>query len=371
MADLAQLAGEQLDATAWLQELVLLPTVSGDLEAQRQAIQAVLSVVRERNLPVVVTQDMAGPHPWALIDAAAPADAPRLLFACHVDTVPVGDQRVWQFDPFGAEVEDGTLRGRGSTDMKAGLVAATAAAITAIGEGHAVSLLLTSDEEIGSRGAAYARGAVDALEVGAVILPEATANTIHRGHRGALWLEVTTAGTAADGSTPDLGVNAVLKAVALLDRAGRELPLGRDDFLHHETWNVGLLEGGTVANIVPDQARMLIDQRIVGDGQALRQWWSRQPEVDELTTVLELDPVRTPDSGAWLQGLPWGTSADPVPYFTDGSALRPVVGQAPMLIWGPGRPSSMHAANESVDLVDVAEAIAQFTAVARSWTSVA
>jgi succinyl-diaminopimelate desuccinylase len=355
---------------AWLQELVRRPTVSGDLDAQRAVLESVLALVRERNLPVVFTQDLTGAHPWALVDVAARADLPRLLFAVHVDTVPVGNLADWHFDPNGAEIEHGVLHGRGSTDMKAGVVAATAAAITAIGEGHAVSLLLTSDEEIGSRGAERAAGTVADLEVGAVIIPEATANAIHRGHRGALWLDVTTAGRAAHGSTPDRGVNAVLKAVDLLERARRELPLGRDDFLRHETWNVGRLQGGAATNIVPDQARMSIDHRVIGDGAELQQWWAAQPEVDEVQIALALDPVFTPGSDAWLQTLPWPASAEPVPYFTDGSALRPVVGAAPILIWGPGQPAGMHVANESVDLADLAEAVTRFTAVARSWRSV-
>lgn len=327
-------------------------------------------MVRAHDLPVVVTEEMSGPHPWALVDVVTRADVPRLLFACHVDTVPAGSLRDWQFDPFGADVENGVLLGRGSTDMKAGLVAATVAVISAIASGHAVSLLLTSDEEIGSRGAVCAGGAVDALEVGAVIIPEATQNIIHRGHRGALWLEVSTAGAAAHGSTPQLGVNAVMKAVALLDRASRDLPLRRDPFLRGETWNVGELQGGTVANIVPEAARMLIDQRIIDDGHDLIQWWTAQPEVDGLETMVQLDPVNTPASDGWVQSLPWPASPDPVTYFTDGSALRSVVGSAPIVIWGPGRPSSMHAANETVDLADLDEAITRFGAVARAWPRV-
>ena len=63
----------------------------------------------------------------------APPTTTRLMFACHVDTVPAGDLSNWQFDPFAADVEGGVMRGRGTSDMKAGLVAATAAVLAAFG----------------------------------------------------------------------------------------------------------------------------------------------------------------------------------------------------------------------------------------------
>src|SRR5918998_1398967 len=160
--------------------------------------------------------------------------------------------------------------------------------------GTPVALLLTSDEEIGSQGAAAAAAAVAELPVGAVVVPEATGNQVVLGHKGALWLAVRTAGRAAHGSTPERGHNAVLDLAALLGRAGGQLPLRTDPFLGTETWNPGVVAGGTVPNVVPDRAEVLVDQRTVADGDALLRWWREQPEGADVAVRVGLPPVGTP-----------------------------------------------------------------------------
>ena len=127
-------------------------------------MDAVASVVRARHPRVAVQGDASGPHPWLLLTNEAPPEAARLMFACHVDTVPPGDLANWQFDPFAADIDNGLLLGRGTSDMKAGVVAAAAAVIGAVEHGIPVALLLTSDEEIGSLGARAARAAVSVAQ---------------------------------------------------------------------------------------------------------------------------------------------------------------------------------------------------------------
>ena len=76
--------------------------------------------------------------------------APNLAFAGHTDVVPVGDASRWRFPPFSAEVADGQLWGRGACDMKGGLAAAVAAALSFVAEGAfsgSISFLITGDEE--------------------------------------------------------------------------------------------------------------------------------------------------------------------------------------------------------------------------------
>jgi succinyl-diaminopimelate desuccinylase len=76
--------------------------------------------------------------------------APCLAFAGHTDVVPPGDAARWRFDPFGAEVADGKLWGRGAADMKGGVAASLAAALRFVAGGSvqgSVAFLLTGDEE--------------------------------------------------------------------------------------------------------------------------------------------------------------------------------------------------------------------------------
>ncbi|WNV75607.1 M20/M25/M40 family metallo-hydrolase [Geodermatophilus sp. DSM 44513] len=355
-----------LDLTALVRELVGRSTVSGDAAAQRDVLGLLTEVVRGRAPHVQVTEGRDADHPWTLLRTPADPGRPVLLLACHVDTVPVPDAGAWQRDPFGADLEDGRVWGRGGSDMKAGVVAA-AAALAAADPQTPVALLLTSDEETGSQGAAAAAEAVDGLPVGAVVVPEATGNQVVLGHKGALWLAVRTAGRAAHGSTPERGHNAVLDLVALLGRAGGALPLRTDPFLGTETWNPGVVSGGTVFNVVPDRAEVLVDMRTVGEGADLLAWWRAQPEVADVEVRVDLPPVGTPADDPWVASLPAAVRPVPATYFTDASVLVRVVGGAPIVVWGPGTPAVMHAVDEYVELAEVQQAAEAFGAVLTRW----
>ncbi|MBY6411541.1 M20/M25/M40 family metallo-hydrolase [Rhodococcus sp. BP-252] len=359
-----------MDSTGLLQELVARRTVSGDPDPQRLTMETVVSVVKSKVGTVDVQGEPDGAHPWLLLTNDAPPSATRLVFACHVDTVPPGDLVHWEFDPFAASVENGLLHGRGTSDMKAGLVAATAAVIDAAERGIPIALLLTSDEEIGSLGAQAARHAVADCSVGAVIVPEATGNGVHLGHRGALWLDVATKGVAAHGSTPQKGESAIMKLVDVLARARTELPLAEDPFLGAETFNVGTIGGGSAPNIVPDAAQVIVDHRTVGTGENLLAWWRSQPEVHSVEARIDLPGVRTPSGDPWVRSLATAVADGPVTYFTDASILAATAPSAPIVVWGPGTPALMHAANESVSLAEVDAAARAYTAVARAWPTV-
>ena len=355
-----------MDVVGLLRELVGRVTVSGDPGPQRDLMGAVVEVLRGRAPHLQVTEGSDPDHPWTLLRTATDPGRPQLLLACHVDTVPVPDAGEWQRDPFGADLDGGRVWGRGGSDMKAGLVASVAALAGADPE-TPVALLLTSDEEIGSKGAAAAAAAVGEQRIGAVIVPEATGNQVVLGHTGALWLAVRTAGRAAHGSTPERGHNAVLDLAALLSRAGGEIPLRTDEFLGTETWNPGVVAGGTVPNVVPDRAEAVIDMRTVADGGELLRWWQGQPEVADVEVRVDLPPVGTPADDPWVTGLPATVLPTPATYFTDASVLRPAVGAAPIVVWGPGTPAAMHARDEYVELAELEQAAAAFTDVLRRW----
>jgi succinyl-diaminopimelate desuccinylase len=355
-----------MDVVALLRELVGRTTVSGDPGPQRDAMGAVVDVLRAQAPHLQVTEGRDRDHPWTLLRTPTAPDRPQLLLACHVDTVPVPDAGEWERDPFGADLDGGRVWGRGGSDMKAGLVASVAA-LAAAGPETPVALLLTSDEEIGSKGAAAAASAVADQRIGAVIVPEATGNEVVLGHKGALWLAVRTAGRAAHGSTPERGHNAVLDLAALLTRAGGEIPLRTDEFLGSETWNPGMVAGGAAANVVPDRAEAVIDMRTVADGGELLRWWQGQPEVADVEVRVHLPPVGTPADDEWVATLPGPVLTKPATYFTDASVLVEVVQGAPIVVWGPGTPAVMHARDEYVELAEVEQAASVFADVVRRW----
>ena len=355
-----------LDVVGLLRELVGRVTVSGDAAPQRDAMGVVTDLLRNRAPHLEVTTSGDPDHPWTLLRTPTDPGRPQLLLACHIDTVPVPDAGEWARDQFGADLEEGRVWGRGGSDMKAGLVASVAALAGADPE-TPVALLLTSDEEIGSKGAAAAASAVAEQRIGAVVVPEATGNQVVLGHKGALWLAVRTAGRAAHGSTPERGHNAVLDLAALLTRAGGEIPLRSDEFLGGETWNPGMVAGGSAANVVPDRAEAVIDMRTVADGGELLRWWQGQPEVADIEVKVDLPPVGTPADDRWVATLPGPVLAKPATYFTDASVLVEVVQGAPIVVWGPGTPAVMHARDEYVELAELEQAAAAFTDAVRRW----
>ncbi|WP_376092338.1 succinyl-diaminopimelate desuccinylase [Roseomonas sp. CCTCC AB2023176] len=197
---------------------------------------------------------------------------PHLCFAGHTDVVPPGEG--WSRDPFGAEVADGILYGRGATDMKGGVAAWVAAVTDAVRDGTAedatLSLLITGDEEgVATDGTARvldwmeAHGHVpDMCLVGEPTSVAALGDTIKIGRRGSLSARITVHGTQGHVAYPDRCDNPVHRLVrALHDLVATPLDHGTDWFgpstLQVTTIDVGNITG----NIVPAQATARLNIR--------------------------------------------------------------------------------------------------------------
>lgn len=357
-----------MDTVLLASRLVQIASPSGDWPAQQHVMGTTLAAISQAapSGSLTLTRSSEGEQPWALLEVAG-TTAPRLLFACHVDTVPVPSPDTWTVPPHAGTVADGTLLGRGAVDMKGGLAAAAHAFVHGARTGAPVALLLTSDEEIGCRGASAAADALREVPVGAIVVPEATENVVVLGHRGAWWVRVSVGGRAAHGSTPHLGSNAALAMARLVDRASRELPLRTDGTLGPETWNLGEVHAGSAPNVVPDLATASVDHRVHGPVDALARWWGGQPEVAGLTPVLDLPSLATPADDPWVAGLPAPTSPAAAPYFTDGAVLAAVLPGVPVVVWGPGAQRHMHADDEVLDLGQLEDAVRLFRAVVDAW----
>jgi succinyl-diaminopimelate desuccinylase len=140
---------------------------------------------------------------------------PCLHFNGHFDVVPVGEG--WTVDPFGAEIKDGKLYGRGASDQKAG-IAASIFAIEAIRrcglrlQGTVEQSGSVDEESGGFAGVAHMAklGWISQNKTDFVIITEPTnVDRIFLGHRGVYWFKVTTHGRIAHGSMPHLGISAV------------------------------------------------------------------------------------------------------------------------------------------------------------------
>ncbi len=165
----------------------------------------------------------AHPRLNVLGKARGSAQRPRIHLNGHLDVVPAGDG--WQRAPFGGEVHNGRIFGRGAADMKSGIAAALYACEALRRSGlrtlGSLELSATVDEESGGfAGVAWLaeRGILDSDRVDHVIIPEPFGPArVCTGHRGVYWLRIRSVGRTAHGSMPHLGVNAIEQLGPLLE----------------------------------------------------------------------------------------------------------------------------------------------------------
>lgn len=297
---------------------------------------------------------------------------PKILFACHVDTVPIGLETEWTIDPIAADVSNGMIYGRGSSDMKGGIAAALCAAVESSKKGLASAVLLTTDEEIGCLGAAASLESVKNLNIHAVVIPESTENQISLAHRGAFWIRVRTQGKSAHGSTPELGESALLAMAATLVDLEKKMPRNVDQLLGKTSVNFGTISAGTAVNIVAAQAEATLDIRFskLEEPSLIANWLkSTYPNLGVETELL-LPKLATEVSNSWIQSLSVTASIrKPVGYFTDGSLLQQILQDIPIVIWGPGNPNLVHAPDESISILSLEMATDYYIETIKNWSS--
>ncbi len=198
--------------------------------------------------------------------------APHICFAGHTDVVPVGAAQ-WRHDPFGAEVHDGVLYGRGACDMKGGNAAFVAAVAQLLAAGPprgSISLLITGDEE-----ADAVDGTVRVLEwmaahrqipdfclVGEPTCPARLGDMIKIGRRGSLNARITVHGTQGHVAYPhraDNPVHRLVRAAAALTAA--PLDAGTEFFEPSSLQFTSLDVGNPATNVIPAAARGALNIR--------------------------------------------------------------------------------------------------------------
>jgi succinyl-diaminopimelate desuccinylase len=201
-------------------------------------------------------------------------DGPHLAFAGHTDVVPAGDVDAWTADPFGAEIRDGWLYGRGSCDMK-GEIACFVAAVARFIERHgppkgSISLLVTGDEEgpavngtIELLRWAEARGhRFDGCIVGEPTSVAELGDTAKIGRRGSLTVTLDARGRQGHVGYPHLADNAAHRLVAVLHRlTTTPIDAGTEHFEPSSLQVTTIDIGNPATNVVPAKARAVLNIR--------------------------------------------------------------------------------------------------------------
>ncbi len=325
--------------------------------------------------PEVIRSDEGRPSVMAAIGSPA---RPSLAWNGHLDVVPAGDPASWSQPPWAGEVVDGRLIGRGACDMK-GPIAAALAAGTAIRRagielGGRLQFHLAADEEVGGihgTKVMWERGLIDQ---DACIVGEPSELGIGLAERGGAWFTVTARGTAAHGSTPALGVNAIATMSRFVLRVQETLPDLEHPLVGRPSVNVALIEGGHAPNAVPDLCVADVDRRLLpGETRpaieaayealfermrvedpatridAVCREWTEPAEAAADSTIARLCRAAVAeDRGAVPPDVGFTGITDARFYINEGAI--------PTVILGPGSLRDAHTAGESVAVEDLVAA---------------
>ena len=207
-------------------------------------------------------------------------------FNGHTDVVPLGDPAAWTMPPFGAEVKDGFLYGRGATDMKSGVAAFAAAAVDFVTEtppDGALILTITGDEEGDATDGTVAlldwmeaeQEAMSVCLVGEPTCPDHMGQMMKIGRRGSLNAHFTVQGVQGHAAYPHRAVNPLHALVRLMDRlASHELDSGTDHFDASTLAVVTIDTGNPATNVIPAEARATLNIRFndAHSGASLTEW---------------------------------------------------------------------------------------------------
>ena len=266
----AVLAG-QPDAVAFLAELVRRPTENppGDVQDAIEWLALYLAgrghEVERHPVPDPFARHYRRTNVENIIVRRRFGPGPTVALHAPIDTLPAGSD--WNRDPFGAEIRDGFLHGRGARDSKADL-AAYLTAFEALAESGpdrgTVEIHITADEESGGfLGPAFLLS--QGLTAPDAVVAAGTAYQVITGQQGVLHLEVLLRGRQAHASRPQDGQDAIAAAVPILDA------LVRHAATIETPMTVTTIDGGRGINIVADRVSLTIDRRIAveEDGDAV------------------------------------------------------------------------------------------------------
>ncbi|MGB1152550.1 MAG: succinyl-diaminopimelate desuccinylase [Paracoccaceae bacterium] len=231
-------------------------------------------------------------------------------FNGHTDVVPVGDLEKWTFDPFGAEIEDGFMYGRGAVDMKSAVAAFVAAAVDFVNETPpegSVVITVTGDEEGDADHGTVAildwmseQGErIDHCLVGEPTCPEHLGEMIKVGRRGSMTAVITATGVQGHSAYPHRAKNPLPALAKLIDRlASHELDKGTEHF-DPSTLAVTSIDTGNLANnVIPAKAKAVVNIRFndTFTSKQLGIWLKKEAERISTETDIEIS-VETKVSG--------------------------------------------------------------------------
>lgn len=325
-------------------KLIDIPSVTGDEKRVGLFLKSQLENLAYRVELQEVGQEVANRRFNVIATTGA---SPRVVLSTHMDTVPP--------HIVSSENEE-RIFGRGACDAK-GIIAAQIMAAERLREAgiQEIGLLFTVDEEQGSLGAEVANKNRTEEPPEYLINGEPTDNNLASATKGSLRLRLRTKGRAAHSAYPEQGESAIEKMLDVLESVRRcEWP--EDELLGSTTCNIGVISGGTRANVVPEEASAVLQLRLVSKTGPVKTILegaiAGRAAVDYLS---EHEPVRLHTVAGFKQCIVRFTTD--IPYLSRWGT--------PLLL-GPGSILSAHTDHEFVEKQELTEAVELYTRLVRA-----
>ncbi|GAA1861207.1 acetylornithine deacetylase [Paeniglutamicibacter psychrophenolicus] len=364
----------------WLGTLIGFDTTSRG--SNLELVNHVEAFLRSLGLdPLVVPSSTSGKaNLFVSLPAADGSTQGGIMLSGHTDVVPV-DGQDWHSDPFTAQVRDGRLYGRGSSDMKAFCAAILALLPEFLARPlrEPVHLALTCDEEIGCHGAVELLAELTRLGIrpDKCIVGEPTMMRVISAHKSSNLYRMHFTGVATHSSLTPHGVNAIEYAAraisfirSLADGHRTNGPFDPDFDVPHTTASTGMISGGVAVNTVPDSctvdfefrtipaddpATMVSRIRTFLDEDINPAMRAENPaagvRLEEVAMVPGLSHLGARDTGDLARRLLGSATSDKVAYATEAGIFQ----QAGIdtILCGPGDLAQAHTANEFIELSQI------------------
>ncbi|MBM0869086.1 succinyl-diaminopimelate desuccinylase [Staphylococcus auricularis] len=351
----------------FLEDLILIDTVNhNELEVCRY-LQQLLS---DHNIEAKIIE--LGEHRANLV-AEIGEEGPVLGISGHMDVVSPGDHDKWTYDPFKLTEMDGKLYGRGTADMKAGLLALVLSLIEIHDQNllHTgrIRLLATTGEEIVGEGAKAFQQQGYMNDVEALIIAEPSQDRIIYAHRGSMDIRITSRGHASHSSMPELGFNAITPLIQFIHDVNDQFSQfdQQNDLLGHAIMNNTLIKGGEQVNSIPAYAEAEFNIRTIPEHdneQFITFFKDVLSQIETEYTDLEMDaymsrlPVYTTGHNQLVElAIQMGEKylnttlpSEASPGVTDASDLLLDKGEGfPFIMFGPGTMDQAHQVDEHIE----------------------
>ncbi|MEE8391490.1 MAG: M20 family metallopeptidase [Anaerolineae bacterium] len=331
----------------WTQELVRIPSVYRPERGEAEEPAARWVEARLKEIGLETSFEVVEPGRPNVIGIWRGVEGGKtLMFEGHTDVVTEGDADQWAYLPFGAKIVDGKMYGRGTNDMKGGLVAAICATKAIVESGIKlggdVLIGAMCDEEGHMIGIKHFVEQGWADKVDAAIICEPEENHLCISQKGVMWVRVTATGEMAHGAMPLTGVNSAYPMAEFLV-AMRELEAaqiaehGKHEFLGQPSITPTILRspvrGEPQNNVIPAQTEVVLDIRLI-PGQS--------PEEIEAKIKAACEAIRTKDERVIFEvnvletRAPTTTDRDEPVVRVLGQAYRDLTGKEPIYGGVPG-----------------------------------